>query len=63
MQNSGHLRLCQQPRAAHALRSDQNTLFTISLEYKQFGIFIYQALQLLLLTDDVLTLEQSCSVL
>jgi hypothetical protein len=21
---SGHLRLCQQPRAAHALRSDQN---------------------------------------
>ena len=21
--NSGHLRLCQQPRAAHALRSDQ----------------------------------------
>ena len=23
MQNSGHLRLCQQPRAAHALRSDQ----------------------------------------
>ena len=24
MQNSGHLRLCQQPRAAHALRSDQN---------------------------------------
>jgi hypothetical protein len=25
MQNSGHLRLCQQQRAAHALRSDQNT--------------------------------------
>ena len=25
MQNSGHLRLCQQPRAAHALRSDQNS--------------------------------------
>ena len=24
MQNSGHLRLCQQPRAAHALRSDQH---------------------------------------
>ena len=24
MQNSGHLRLCQQPWAAHALRSDQN---------------------------------------
>ena len=23
-QNSGHLRLCQQPRAAHALRSDQD---------------------------------------
>jgi hypothetical protein len=23
MQNSGHLRLCQQPRATHALRSDQ----------------------------------------
>ena len=23
---SGHLRLCQQPRAAHALRSDQNKL-------------------------------------
>ena len=23
---SGHLRLCQQPRAAHALRSDQNTV-------------------------------------
>jgi hypothetical protein len=23
MQNSGHLRLCQQPRAAHPLRSDQ----------------------------------------
>ena len=23
---SGHLRLCQQPRAAHALRSDQNYL-------------------------------------
>ena len=22
---SGHLRLCQQPRAAHALRSDQNS--------------------------------------
>ena len=22
-QNNGHLRLCQQPRAAHALRSDQ----------------------------------------
>jgi hypothetical protein len=22
-ENSGHLRLCQQPRAAHALRSDQ----------------------------------------
>ena len=22
--NSGHLRLCQQPRAAHALRLDQN---------------------------------------
>ena len=22
--DSGHLRLCQQPRAAHALRSDQN---------------------------------------
>jgi hypothetical protein len=25
---SGHLRLCQQPRAAHALRSDQQTIFT-----------------------------------
>jgi predicted RNA-binding Zn-ribbon protein involved in translation (DUF1610 family) len=25
MQNSGHLRLCQQPRAAHALRSDQQS--------------------------------------
>ena len=25
---SGHLRLCQQPRAAHALRSDQNTIYS-----------------------------------
>ena len=25
---SGHLRLCQQPRAAHALRSDQNQINT-----------------------------------
>jgi hypothetical protein len=24
--NSGHLRLCHQPRAAHAIRSDQNAL-------------------------------------
>ena len=28
-QNSGHLRLCQQPRAAHALRSDQKTVATL----------------------------------
>ena len=27
MQNSGHLRLCQQPQAAHALRSDQINCF------------------------------------
>ena len=26
---SGHLRLCQQPRAAHALRSDQNWAFWV----------------------------------
>jgi hypothetical protein len=26
---SGHLRLCQQPRAAHALRSDQDILLLI----------------------------------
>ena len=25
---SGHLRLCQQPRAAHALRSDQNACWS-----------------------------------
>ena len=29
---SGHLRLCQQPRAAHALRSDQQKLFLISAD-------------------------------
>ena len=28
---SGHLRFCQQPRAAHALRSDQ--LFLLKLQY------------------------------
>jgi hypothetical protein len=28
--SSGHLRLCQQPRAAHALRSDQNYRVYIS---------------------------------
>ena len=27
---SGHLRLCQQPRAVHALRSDQNINFKIT---------------------------------
>jgi hypothetical protein len=26
---SGHLRLCQQPRAAHALRSDQLEVFIV----------------------------------
>ena len=29
-ENSGHLRLCQQPRAAHALRSDQ--LLSVSVD-------------------------------
>jgi hypothetical protein len=28
--NSKHLRLCQRPRAAHALRSDQRLIFDIS---------------------------------
>ena len=27
---SGHLRLCQQPRAAHALRSDQKMPFIVA---------------------------------
>ena len=30
---SGHLRLSQQPRAAHALRSDQNANDTIHIPY------------------------------
>jgi hypothetical protein len=30
--NSGHLRLCQQPRAAHALRSDQKDTQIEALE-------------------------------
>ena len=30
---SGHLCLCQQPRAAHALRSDQHFLFHFSLKF------------------------------
>ena len=34
MQNSGHLRLCQQPRAAHALRSDQLWKTTLVAETK-----------------------------
>jgi hypothetical protein len=29
---SGHLRLCQQPRAAHALRSDQDIFKSITRE-------------------------------
>ena len=41
--NSGHLRLSQQPRAAHALRSDQNCLTHLLLIWhnliKQFIIF------------------------
>ena len=35
MQNSDHLRLCQQPRAAHALRSDQNTKEEILIDYTE----------------------------
>ena len=39
---SGHLRLCQQPRAAHALRSDQQY---IQLQpFKNLVIFIPTAL-------------------
>ena len=30
---SGHLRLCQQPRAAHALRSDQNSKGLAIIQY------------------------------
>ena len=30
---SGHLRLCQQPRAAHALRSDQNAIYSGHLRF------------------------------
>jgi hypothetical protein len=32
--NSGHLRLCQQPRAEHALRSDQNPKYWSIPAYK-----------------------------
>ena len=38
--NSGHLRLCQQPRAAHALRSDQLVMFYITfMFYRCFVIY------------------------
>ena len=35
-ENSGHLRLCQQPRAAHALRSDQKS-FCCNICFKVFS--------------------------
>ena len=39
---SGHLRLCQQPRAAHALRSDQKLSDgTVSMSVIYEKIFVY----------------------
>jgi hypothetical protein len=38
---SGHLRLCQQPRAVHALRSDQINSFQNSLSIAE-KIFCFQ---------------------
>ena len=35
---SGHLRLCQQPRAAHALRSDQNHIIPFILKFIYIGV-------------------------
>jgi hypothetical protein len=42
-QNSGHLRLCQQPRAAHALCSDKNrdNIPTENAEFMPKTIFDY----------------------
>jgi hypothetical protein len=37
---SGHLRLCQQPRAAHALRSDQNPYFSGLSEYELLFLLV-----------------------
>ena len=43
---SGHLRLCQQPRAAHALRSDQNYalvhMSTLSIRENCSNILLYK---------------------
>ena len=42
---SGHLRLCQQPREAHALRSDQN--IEVLSEYPIFvSLFLLQLCQI-----------------
>ena len=40
---SGHLRLCQQPRAAHALRSDQNVKLHIHANHANLPITASQA--------------------
>jgi hypothetical protein len=37
---SGHLRLCLQPRAAHALRSDQKYVENMIIKYKGLSKFI-----------------------
>ena len=37
---SGQLRLCQQPRAAHALRSDQNTSIRFGLSTAKYTLLI-----------------------
>jgi hypothetical protein len=40
-QNSGHLHLCQQPRAAHTLRSDQFVVQLVGARKQMLSFFFF----------------------